>query len=155
MSPGLDELLRARRATFAIHRHPSVVTFEHAREALPFDVRCMVKGIAFRLPDGRYVIVAMPAERRADYKKISDAMGVRRQDLRAATPEELSSDLDMDVGGVAPFPVNGATVLLDDGIIGLGVIFCGSGRSDATLEIAEADLLRAAAGRLGSFAKTG
>jgi len=53
-------------------------------QLLPFDPGCMVKGLAFKLPNQAYAIVGTRATDRADYKKIADALGIRRTDLRAA-----------------------------------------------------------------------
>jgi Cys-tRNA(Pro)/Cys-tRNA(Cys) deacylase len=153
MSPEVHRLLVAAGVDFTVHRHAPVVSYEEAKAALPFDPATMVKGLAFRAADGRYAIVAMQAAHRADYKRIADALGIRRADLRMATAEEISADLDMQAGGVVPVPVNDAIVLLDRAVLDLDVIICGTGRDDATLEIAGPDLVRVAAGTIGDFAR--
>jgi Cys-tRNA(Pro)/Cys-tRNA(Cys) deacylase len=154
VSPEIERLLAGSGAKYTVHRHAPVVSYEDAKAALPFDPAAMVKGLAFRTPDGRYAIVAMRAEDRADYKKIADALGVRRADLRMATAEEIDADLDMQAGGVVPLPVRNAAVLIDRGVLELDVIVCGSGRSDATLEIAGQELLRIAAAQVTDLTKS-
>ena len=62
----------------------------------------MVKGLTFRGPAGRLVIVALCAADRADYKKIADALGMRRADLRLAEAAEVEETLDMQVGRHRP-----------------------------------------------------
>jgi|SRR5580658_6775298 Cys-tRNA(Pro)/Cys-tRNA(Cys) deacylase len=89
----------------------------------------------------------MRAADRAIYKKIANALGVRRTDLRAAAPEELVQSLHMMPGGLIPLSINGASVVFDQRVIELGTIDCGSGRTDATLEIEADDLVRIAGGR--------
>jgi Cys-tRNA(Pro)/Cys-tRNA(Cys) deacylase len=153
MSPEVERVLTEQGVTFKVHHHAPSVSFEDAKALLPFDPALMVKGLAFRLPDGRSAIVAMRAADRADYKKIADALGIRRADLRMATADELSTDLGMQVGGVAPLPVNGAIVLLDRGVLDLNEIICGTGRSDSSLEISRTELERVAAGTVGDFSK--
>ena len=153
MSPEVERILTEHGAAFKVHHHAPSISFEDAKALLPFDPELMVKGLAFRLPDGRCAIVAMRAADRADYKKIADALGIRRADLRMATANELSADLGMQVGGVAPVPVNGATVLIDRGVLDLDVIICGTGRNDSSLEIARSELERVAAGIAGDFSK--
>ena len=153
MSPKVEALLTEAGVTFRLHPHPKLVTFEDAKAALPFDPAVMVKALVFRLPDARYAIVAMRAADRADYKKIADALGVRRADLRAASAEEVGADLDMQQGGIMPMPVNGAIVLFDRAVGELGTIYCGTGRNDVTLEIAAADLVRISGGRLAELTK--
>jgi Cys-tRNA(Pro)/Cys-tRNA(Cys) deacylase len=155
MSPKISALLGASEAAFKLHPHQKLITFEDAKAVLPFDPAAMVKALVFRLPDARYAIVAMRAADRADYKKIADALGVRRADLRAATADEVTADLDMQPGGIMPMPVDGAIVLFDRAVGGLGTIYCGTGRNDLTLEIAATDLIRVSGGRLAELAKTG
>ena len=113
----------------------------------------MVKGLAFKLPNQAYAIVGMRAADRADYKKIADTLSIRRADLRAAAPEKLVQTLHMMPGGVVPLPVNGASVVFDRRVIELGTIYCGSGRTDATLEIGAADLVRIAGSRFTDLTK--
>lgn len=153
MSPEVERVLSQHGASFTVHYHAASVSFEDAKTLLPFDPALMVKGLAFRLPDGRYAIVAMRAADRADYKKIADALGIRRADLRMAAADELSAGLGMQMGGVAPLPVNGAIVLLDRGVLNLDVIICGTGRGDSSLEIARSGLERAASATVGDFSK--
>jgi Cys-tRNA(Pro)/Cys-tRNA(Cys) deacylase len=154
MSPKIRELIAAGGVDFKLHPHEKLVTFEDAKAALPFDPAAMVKALVFRLPDARYAIIAMRAADRADYKKIADALGVRRADLRAATAEEVGADLDMQQGGIMPMPVNGAVVLFDRAVGELDTIYCGTGRNDVTLEIAAADLIRVSGGRLAELTKS-
>lgn len=146
-------LLRERGAAHRIHRHAPILGFESARAVLPFDPAGMVKGLAFRLPDGSCAIAALPGADRADYKKIADALGVRRADLRLASPEEIGALLDMVPGGVAPLPVGGARVLLDQAALGTATVYCGTGRNDATLEIALDELLRVSQAHVADLAK--
>jgi Cys-tRNA(Pro)/Cys-tRNA(Cys) deacylase len=153
MSPEVRRLLVSAGVDFTVHEHEPLVSYEEAKGALPFDPAAMVKGLVFRAPDGRYAIVALRAAHRADYKRIAGALGIRRAELRMATADEIGADLDMQAGGVVPVPVNGALVLLDRAVLDLDVIICGSGRNDATLEIAGPDLVRVAAGTVGEFAR--
>ena len=153
MSPKVEALLTEAGATFKLHPHPKLVTFEDAKAALPFDPAVMVKALVFRLPDARYAIVAMRAADRADYKRIADALSLRRADLRAATAGEVTEGLHMQPGGIVALPVNGALVLFDRGVEALGTIYCGTGSNELTLEIAAADLIRAGGGRVADVTK--
>jgi prolyl-tRNA editing enzyme YbaK/EbsC (Cys-tRNA(Pro) deacylase) len=56
-------------------------------------------------------------------------------------------------GGVVPLPIHGASVVFDQRVMELGTIYCGSGRTDATLEILAADLVRIAGGRSADLTK--
>jgi Cys-tRNA(Pro)/Cys-tRNA(Cys) deacylase len=49
MSPQVCDLLSAAGANFKVHAHAALISYEEARQALPFDVAAMVKALAFRL----------------------------------------------------------------------------------------------------------
>jgi len=153
VSPEVRAFLEAANISFRTHPHAALVSFEDAKTVLPFDPGSMVKGLVFRTPSGAFAIVALRGADRADYKKIADALGVRRADLRAADPTDVEAELGMRLGGIVPLPINGALVLIDQGVARLGTIFCGSGRNDVTLEVKAKDLLRIAAGRVSIYAK--
>ena len=153
MSPEVRAFLDAAAIPHRTHAHAPLVSFEQARTVLPFDPGSMVKGLVFRTPSGVFAIVALRGADRADYKKIADALGVRRADLRAADPGDVEAELGMQLGGIVPLPIKGAAVLIDAGVASLDTIFCGSGRNDVTLELKAQDLLRITSGRVGAFAK--
>jgi Cys-tRNA(Pro)/Cys-tRNA(Cys) deacylase len=153
MSPEVSAFLGATGIPYRTHSHAPLVSFEEAKTALPFDPNTMVKGLVFRTPGDAFAIVALRGADRGDYKKIADALGVRRADLRAADPADVASELGMQLGGIVPLPIKGALVLIDQAVTALDTIFCGSGRNDVTLELAASDLLRVSAGRVGGYAK--
>ena len=153
MSPEVRVFLDSAGIRYRTHSHAPLVSFEQAKTVLPFDADAMVKGLVFRTPEGTFAIVALRGVDRADYKKIADALGIRRADLRAADPTDVAAELGMQLGGIVPLPINGALVLIDGSVAELKTIFCGSGRNDVTLEISARDLLHISAGRVGSFAK--
>ena len=153
MSPEIEKFLAAAAVDYRVHRHAPVVSFAESKAALPFDPQAAVKGLAFRLPNGAYAIVALRGDARADYKKIAAALGVCRGALKTATAEELARDLDMAPGGVAPLPILGAAVLFDRQTLELDTIFCGAGRAGTTLEIHRAALVRIAGGATADLTK--
>jgi Cys-tRNA(Pro)/Cys-tRNA(Cys) deacylase len=153
MSPRIQQFLSDHGVAFRLHAHAPIGSFESAKAVLPFDPDTMVKGLAFRLPGGGYAIAAMRGADRADYKKIADTLSIRRADLRAAAAEDLANDLDMMPGGVAPLPIAGAVVVFDRAVLALDTIYCGTGRTDTTLEIAGDTLIRIAGGRVEHLTK--
>ena len=154
MSPEVRAFLDAAAISYRTHAHAPLVSFEAAKAVLPFDPGSMVKGLVFRTPGGAFAIVALRGADRADYKKIADALGVRRADLRAADPADVEAELGMQLGGIVPLPIKGATILMDQSVAILDTIFCGSGRNDVTLELGARDLLRITNGRVGAFSKS-
>jgi Cys-tRNA(Pro)/Cys-tRNA(Cys) deacylase len=153
MSPEVRAFLDAAGVRYATHSHAALVSFEEAKEILPFDPGAMVKGLVFRAGDAGFAIVALRGADRADYKKIADTLGIRRADLRAADPADVATELGMQLGGIVPLPIKGAVILVDQAVAELDTIYCGSGRNDVTLELAARDLLRISAGRVGAYAK--
>jgi Cys-tRNA(Pro)/Cys-tRNA(Cys) deacylase len=153
MSPEVRDFLDAAGIQYRTHAHAPLVSFDDARTVLPFDPGSMVKGLVFRTPSGAFAIVALRGADRADYKKIADALGIRRADLRAADPADVEAELGMQLGGIVPLPINGAAVLIDQAVAALDRIFCGSGRNDVTLELEAQDLVGIARDRVGAYAK--
>jgi Cys-tRNA(Pro)/Cys-tRNA(Cys) deacylase len=102
LSPEIYSFLAAAEVTFKVHDHSPIVSFSDAKSVLPFDPGSMVKGLAFKLPNQAYAIVGMRAADRADYKKIADALGIRRADLKAAEPRGPGSNPPYDTGRRCP-----------------------------------------------------
>ena len=154
MSPEVQAFLEQHGAACDIYRHAPLVSFEDARRILPFDPHAMVKCLAFRLPAGGYGLVGLLGADRADYAKIARCLGVRRADLALASPEEVLRDLGMAPGGIAPLPIAGATVVLDERVLRLETVYCGTGRTDATLIVSARELARVSGARSADVARS-
>lgn len=155
MSPSVRRFLEARGALFRVIEHAPLVSFEDARQILDLDPGTMVKALGFAGPDGSLTLVALRGGDRADYKKIADAIGVRRADLKLADAAAVEAELDMQAGGFAPLPVNGVRVLADRAVLALDEIVCGTGRNTATLIIGRDAWVALAEPEIGDFAKAG
>ncbi|AZO27895.1 YbaK/EbsC family protein [Mesorhizobium sp. M1B.F.Ca.ET.045.04.1.1] len=151
MSPSVKRFLEERGARFQVETHAPLISFEEAKTILSLDPAKMVKGLTFARPGG-FAIVALRAADRADYKKIADALGLRRADLWLADAQSVRRDLDMEQGGIVPLPIGSARVLIDRAVLGLDQIVCGTGRNTATLIIDRDVWLDIADGELGDFA---
>lgn len=152
MGPRIERYLEDHDIPFRLHRHAPIVTFDDAKATLPFDPGLLVKGLAFGLPTGEVAIVALRAVDRAHYKKIADALEVRRDDLRMATEAELG-ERDMEVGGIAPISLAGTVVLVDRAVLDLDTVICGTGRRESSLELAGRDFARLPVRAVGDFRK--
>lgn len=152
MGPRIECYLVDHGIPFRVHRHAPIATFEDAKATLSFDPGLLVKALAFGLPSGEVAIVALRAVDRAHYKKIADALEVRRDDLELATGAQLA-DLDMEVGGIAPIPLANTVVLVDREVLALDTVFCGTGRRDCSLEVAGRDFARLPVRSTGDFRK--
>ncbi len=153
MSPLIQTWLTTHRLAHRLHAHAALKSFDDLSAALNFPPRAMVKALVFVDPAGRCILAAMPGAAKADYKRIADAAGCSRAQLRPATPDELLETLDAEAGGVAPVALNGSLLLIDAAVTALDRIYCGTGRVGSTLEMAAADWLAAAGGTVGAYAK--
>ena len=152
------ELLRARGVRFRIHRHEIAPTVAEAQARLPFPFEQFLKTVAFRLKDGTgpggWVLVALRGRDRVDYRKLADALGVRRGDLARPTPEEILDDLGLPFGGVGPIPPNDAAqVVFDAAALELGTVYCGVGSDEHTLEVDVRDLVALTDGLVASVSQ--
>ncbi len=154
MSPEVRRFLEERGVAFSIIGHRPLISFEDAKVILPDRIADMVKGLTFSIPGGGLAIVALCAADRADYKKIADALGIRRADLRLAEADLVKEKLDMEAGGVVPLPVNGARVLVDRRATLLDEIVCGTGRNTATLIVGRDAWLAVADAAIGDYVKS-
>lgn len=133
----ITALLDANNAAYTLHEHAPSVTIEDADANLWFPVERLVKTIAFRVKGGGYVLAALCGYRQVDYKKLAAVVGVNRTQIMRLTPVEIETELGYVVGGVAPFALTDRVlVMLDAGVLAWPTIYCGTGRTDRTLEIA-------------------
>ncbi len=139
----LLQLLERHSTQYTLHSHVPLLTLRDIEEHVSFPTEGMVKTMAFRVKPSTWVLVALGAYSRVDYRKLADALGVRRGTLVQASPEEVEAELGFQVGGVAPIPPReGVLAVYDAAVVGLDVVTVGSGRNDVTLEVRMADLLR-------------
>ncbi|MGE5273518.1 MAG: aminoacyl-tRNA deacylase [Verrucomicrobiota bacterium] len=139
-----EEILEAAGADFRVHEHVPVASMAEIVDALPFPAEEHVKTLAFDA-DGRIVLAALRGSDRLGYGALARAAGVPRGRLRPLPPERVRDELGLEPGGVCPLADrDDVTVLVDEQVLGLDRAFCGSGRNDATLELAPADLVAAA-----------
>ena len=133
--------LKQSGTDFKLHKHPPVCTIDEARELVPHLTRNLLKTIVFRVKSGNWILAAVHCDDRVDYKKLAAAMDVKRTDLRSIAPEQVEENLGFQIGGVGPFPVNDdVQVVVDEKLLGVGPVFCGSGVNTETVEI-DIDLL--------------
>jgi Cys-tRNA(Pro)/Cys-tRNA(Cys) deacylase len=153
----LLEIVEKSGVPFVLHEHEVTRTVEEAERNLSFDVARIVKTIAFRTRSGGIVLAAVRGIRRVDYARLAALVGVNRRDLAALSPGEVRELLGVEPGSVSPVSLSKDPLLLidDDVMTILPTLYCGIGRSDRTLEIAPADLVRLTGGRVGGFSREG
>lgn len=150
----LVERLARSGAAHVIHAHAPTRTVEDAR-ALTFDLTRLVKTIGFRTTAGDLLLVALRGTRRVDYARLAAAAGVNRRALAALSPDEVVAQLGVEPGAVSPVPLRPDLVLfVDEDVLTITpTLYCGVGQADRTLEIAPADLVRVAGGRVAAVSR--
>ena len=140
-------------ARFVLHDHVPVSTVAEILVALPFPAEEHVKTLAFEA-DGRVALAAVRGGDRIHYGKLARALGVARDRIAPLAPERVRSELGLEPGGVCPLVDRPGVACSSTGrVLDLPRAFCGSGRNDATLELAPADLVRASGAEVVDLAK--
>ncbi|MFH1026854.1 MAG: YbaK/EbsC family protein [Pseudomonadota bacterium] len=151
----LVEIVKQSSVPFVVHEHAPVRTMEDATQNLSFEIARIVKTVAFRTRNGGIVLAVLRGTGRVDYPRLATLVGVNRRDLVSLSPEEVRELLRVEPGSVSPLSLLGeVAVFIDDDLLAiLPTIYCGIGRSDRTLEIAAADLVRLTDGWTGGFSR--
>lgn len=117
-------------------------TARDAARAVGTTLDRIVKSIVFAC-DGRFVVVLVPGDRRADAGKVAAAAGARG--ARVARAEEVEEATGFAPGAVAPFPLRRVDrVLCDCTLLAHESVWIGAGSDRHMAEIAPADLVRLA-----------
>ena len=129
----IQKLLKTSGLPYTLHKHQAVTTVEDARAKVPHLTVNLIKTIVFHIKDGHWILAGVNGTDRIDYKQLGDVFEVNRKLLRSVSPEDVETELGFEIGGVGPFPVNdNVKVILDEGLMRLGTIFCGSGKNTVT-----------------------
>lgn len=146
-----EEILRDAGVEFRLHEHAPVATVAEILEALPFPAEEHVKTLALEA-DGRIALVSLRGSDRVGFGKLARALGVARDRLSPLEPDRVRAELRLEPGGVCPLVDREDVVrLVDARVLELERVFCGSGRSDRTLELAAADLVAASGARVADL----
>ena len=150
----IHRLLKESGRPFTLIEHPQVRTIEDAHEKVPHLTRNLIKTVVFKVKDAQWVLAGVNSADRIDYKKLSQALEVNRKQLRSVPPEAVEEALGFEIGGIGPFPVAAdVTVFLDESLLSLGSVFCGSGKNTVTVSMDIADLAAASNALTASIRK--
>jgi len=150
----IQQLLKDGGLPYTLHTHPPVTTVEDARAKVPHLTVNLIKTIVFHIKDSHWILAGVNGTDRIDYKQLGDAFGVNRKQLRSVSPQDVQAELGFEIGGVGPFPVNdNVRVILDEGLLKLGMVFCGSGKNTVTIAMNVHDLVAIAGAQIGAISK--
>jgi Cys-tRNA(Pro) deacylase len=123
-------------------------TADAAAEAAGCRLAQIVKSLLFSLDGGgRYALVMVPGDRRADRAKVAAELGAKR--AKPASPQEVLDVTGFEVGGVAPFPLRGVEAcLLERSLVTHDVVWVGAGTPQHMAVLAPADLARVTRARV-------
>lgn len=83
--------------------HEPVITSEDAARTRGFALKQGIKALLFTDQKGNWVIVDVPADKKADDKKIAGEMGWSKGGMRMATAEQVLEITGCEIGSVPPF----------------------------------------------------
>jgi prolyl-tRNA editing enzyme YbaK/EbsC (Cys-tRNA(Pro) deacylase) len=130
------------RAEARIEEFPEgTTTARDAARAVGCEPSQIVKSLVF-LCDGLPALVLVPGDRRADPVKVAAAVGAAKASVASAHDVELATGFEP--GAVAPFPLPRAVqhVLIDQTLLGRGLVWVGAGSVRHVAGIQPAELVR-------------
>ncbi len=115
-------------------------TAEDAARAAGCALPQIVKSLVFSC-DERFAVVMVPGDRRADRGKVAKEAGSVR--AVPASVEDVARVTGFEVGGVAPFPLEGVELaLLDRTLLSHEIVWIGAGSPRHMAALAPADLAK-------------
>src|SRR5438876_12357609 len=98
-----DDWILARLAEhgvpFRVHEHPVARTVAEAEALRLFPPERFLKTVAFRTRAGAWILAGVPGRQRVDYRKLAEALAVRRGDIPQAAPGGGGGGLGFGSGG--------------------------------------------------------
>src|SRR6185436_951353 len=83
--------------------HEPVITSEDAARTRGIELKTGIKALLFTDQKGGWVIVNVPADKKADQNKVATAMGWSKNSIRMATKEQVEEITGCEIGAVPPF----------------------------------------------------
>jgi prolyl-tRNA editing enzyme YbaK/EbsC (Cys-tRNA(Pro) deacylase) len=113
----IKKIFSVMKMTPKYHEHEAVVTSEEAAKTRGVELKSGIKALLFTNGVGSedsWVIVNVPADKKADTKKVAESLGWSKGRIRMATTEEVLERTGCEVGAVPPFGHKKRTKILVD-----------------------------------------
>jgi Cys-tRNA(Pro)/Cys-tRNA(Cys) deacylase len=103
--------------------------------------------------DGKLVVGVVPVEGQLDLKALAAASGGKKAAMAQVTAAERATGYV--AGGISPVGQRRRlTVVLDSSALGFATVFCSAGRRGLEIELAPADLVRAAGATVAEISRS-
>lgn len=135
----VEDFLKSNDITYILHEHPAVYTCEEAEKYCGDIPGLACKNLLLGgKKSGRYFLVILPAEKRADLKKIGEIVGDKQ--ITFAGPEILLEKLGLEPGAVSPFGLlndknHEVEVYIDKKVYYADIVSFHPNRNTASLEL--------------------
>jgi Ala-tRNA(Pro) deacylase len=95
----VEDFLKSKGIEYILHEHPAVYTCEEAEKYCGDIPGLACKNLLLKgKKSGRYFLVILPAEKRADLKKIGETVG--DQKINFYSPEDILEKIVIEQGAV-------------------------------------------------------
>ena len=95
------KILDEKGIAYKRSEHEPVKTSEEAATMRGVALKTGVKALVLKISEGAFIMVLVPADKKADLKKIAALEKTKKVSL--ASPEEVLQETGCEVGGVPPF----------------------------------------------------
>lgn len=138
----IEDFLKSKGVEFILYEHPAVYTCEDAEKYCGDIPGLACKNLLLKgKKSGRYFLIILPAEKRADLKKIGETVGDKQ--ITFASPESLLEKLGLTPGAVSPFGLlndknHEVEVYIDQKVYYAKIVIFHPNRNTASLELSGA-----------------
>lgn len=135
----VEDFLKSRGIKYILHEHPAVYTCEEAEKYCGNIPGLACKNLLLKgKKSGNYFLVILPAEKRADLKKLGKM--ANDDQITFASAEELQEKLGLEAGAVSPFGLlndknNEVEVYIDRKVYYADIVSFHPNRNTASLEL--------------------
>jgi len=149
----LQELLEQEKVLYSVHFHPEAYTALEIAALEHVQGRMLAKVVIVKTDADELVMLALPADRRADFRKVAAVLGT--EELRLAQEWEFRDSFPAcDVGSMPPFGnLFGLPVLADELLAENDEIVFNAGTHTLTAKLRFADFKRLVRPRIASLSQ--
>jgi len=126
-------------------------TAERTAAVLGLQLEEVIKSVVF-VANSKPVLVILPGDRRASYKKLKNALGASK--LKLASGQEVTDLTGYVLGATPPLAhQTDLSTVVDQSVMDKGVLYTGGGEVNALLKIRPQDLVRATEARVADVSE--